>query len=46
MVQFDVYRNPRGRSRARYLLDVQQYVLGDLKTRLVVPLLPLEQVSR
>jgi toxin CcdB len=45
MSQFDVYRNPRGRSRARYLLDVQHNVLGDLKTRVVVPLLSLEQVK-
>jgi toxin CcdB len=45
MAQFDVYRNPRDRSRARYLLDVQHYVLSDLKTRVVVPLLPLEQVK-
>jgi toxin CcdB len=45
MAQFDVYRNPRGRSRALYLLDVQHNVLGDLKTRVVVPLLPLEQIK-
>ena len=41
MAQFDVYRNPRGTSRARYLLDVQHDVLSGLKTRVVVPLLPL-----
>lgn len=45
MAQFDVYRNPRGTSRARYLLDVQHNVLGGLKTRVVVPLLPLGQVK-
>jgi len=45
MAQFDVYRNPRRSSRARYLLDVQHNVLGGLKTRVVVPLLPLEQVK-
>jgi toxin CcdB len=45
MPQFDVYRNPRRGSRARYLLDVQHDVLSGLKTRVVVPLLPLEQVK-
>ena len=39
MAQFDVYRNPRGGSRARYLLDVQHSALAELKTRVVVPLL-------
>jgi toxin CcdB len=37
MAQFDVYANPVGRG---YLLDVQADILDDLKTRLVVPLMP------
>jgi toxin CcdB len=45
MPQFDVYRNPRGRSRARYPREVQHNVLGDLKTGVVVRPLPLEQVK-
>ena len=45
MAQFDVYRNLNRGGRAPYLLDVQHDVLCELKTRVVVPLLPLEQVK-
>lgn len=40
MPQFDVYRNPDARSRARFplLLDVQSDLLESLATRVVVPL--------
>ncbi len=37
MARFDVYRNTSGPG---YLLDVQSDLLGDLNTRVVVPLLP------
>lgn len=36
MARFDVCRNENG----GYLLDVQSDLLGDLNTRMVVPLLP------
>ena len=37
MARYDVYPNPSG---AGFLLDVQTDLLGDLNTRIVVPLLP------
>jgi toxin CcdB len=37
MARFDVFRNPDGEG---YLLDVQADLLGNLNTRVVVPLLP------
>lgn len=42
MAQFDVYRNPSKKSRQAYpyLVDVQNALLDDLATRLVVPLTP------
>lgn len=40
MARFDVHPNPGG---AGYLLDVQADVLAALNTRIVVPLLPLDQ---
>ena len=36
MARFDVYQNPNEQG---YLLDVQTDLLGDLNTRLVVPLM-------
>lgn len=43
MPQFAVYRNPNPASRRRVplLLDVQSDLLGDLATRVVVPLMPV-----
>ncbi len=40
MAQFDVYRNPSERSRERFpfLVDVQNNLLEDLHTRIVIPL--------
>jgi len=40
MPKYDVYRAPKG---AGYLLDVQTDLLGDLRSRVVVPLLPRTQ---
>ena len=37
MSRFEVYRHPEG---AGYLLDVQADLLGNLNTRVVVPLMP------
>lgn len=45
MAQFDVYRNPRRGSAARYLLDVQHAMFTHLKTRIVVPLIPARDVK-
>lgn len=39
MARFDVYRNPtRGAADVPWLLDVQADLLGDLGTRVVIPL--------
>lgn len=38
MARFDVYL---GSGNAAYLLDVQANELGDLNTRVVVPLMPM-----
>ena len=40
MVQFDVYKNLSKSSRDAYpfLVDIQHSILGDLSTRMVVPL--------
>lgn len=43
MARFDVYPNPGG---AGYLLDVQSDLLDALNTRVVVPLLPVDQAPR
>ncbi|PLL14482.1 plasmid maintenance protein CcdB [Tabrizicola sp. TH137] len=40
MARFDVYPAPDGRG---YWLDVQADLLGALNTRLIVPLIPLDQ---
>lgn len=40
MARFDVYPRP---DNAGYLLDVQADVLGELNTRIVIPLIPLGQ---
>lgn len=39
MVRFDLYQNP---DRNGYLLDVQSDLLSDLNTRVVVPLMSLD----
>lgn len=48
MAQFDVYRNPNPATVAAvpYLLDVQSDLLSESRTRVVVPLAPLESVGR
>ena len=44
-MQFMVYRN-NGNSRAYpYMLDVQSDIIGELNTRLVIPLFLLDEVS-
>lgn len=42
MAQFTVHRNknPKSRTEVPYLLDVQSNLLGDLRTRVVIPLFP------
>lgn len=44
MAQFDVYVNPNSRSRKLYpyILDVQNNLLADLSTKLVIPVGKLE----
>jgi toxin CcdB len=43
MAQFTVYRNknPQTRSTVPFLLDIQNDLLDDLETRVVVPLCPV-----
>ena len=43
MARFDIYRMPGSNG---YLLDVQASFLSHIDTRLVVPLLPLNEASR
>ena len=40
MSQFDVYRNPSKKSRAAYpyIIDVQNALISDISTRIVIPL--------
>lgn len=42
-MQFTVYRNPNGKG---YLLDLQADVNDHFATRVVAPLLPIEDVPR
>jgi toxin CcdB len=48
MAQFDVYRNPSPTTGVAvpYLLDVQSDLLSEMRTRVVVPLAPVESVGR
>jgi toxin CcdB len=41
MARFDVYRNPISDSDARYFVDIQSDLMSDLRTRVVIPLVPL-----
>lgn len=43
MARFDVYPNEDG---SGYLLDIQSDLLGDLNTRVVVPLLPKTEAPK
>ena len=43
-MQFTVYRN-NGNRAYPYLLDVQSDIIGELNTRLVIPLFPLSAFS-
>ncbi len=43
MARFDVYPNP---NKKGYLLDVQTDLLGDLNTRVVVPLMLLDKAPK
>lgn len=43
MARFDLYQNP---DRSGFLLDVQSDLLSDLNTRVVVPLMPLDDAPR
>ncbi|MGI9286333.1 MAG: CcdB family protein [Pseudomonadales bacterium] len=45
MAQFDIYRNPSRSTRATfpYILDVQNPVISDLSTRIVIPLGKLDR---
>ena len=40
MAQFDVYKNPSQKSREAYpfLIDIQNELISDIKTRMVIPL--------
>ena len=46
MAQFDVYPNPgKGRAAFPYLLDIQNPIMEDLQTRIVIPLGLLEHLD-
>lgn len=45
MAQFDVHRYRSAASDVRYVVDVQNDLLSDLATRLVVPAYPLDAES-
>ncbi|HKH45645.1 MAG TPA: CcdB family protein [Thermoanaerobaculia bacterium] len=47
MAQFTVYRNknPQTRSTVPFLLDIQNDLLDDLETRVVVPLCPMSMMK-
>jgi len=40
MAQFDVYKNPNSRTRKQfpYLVDIQNAIISDIATRVVIPL--------
>ncbi|HED3306026.1 CcdB family protein [Aeromonas veronii bv. sobria] len=40
-MQFTIYRNKGNAHTYPYLLDVQSDIIGELNTRLVIPLVPL-----
>lgn len=44
-MQFMVYRNNSNNRAYPYLLDVQSDIIGELNTRLVIPLFLLDEVS-
>lgn len=48
MAQFDVYLNPNSETNRSipYLLDVQAYLLNNLATRVVVPLISVSAMGR
>ncbi len=43
MAKYDIFPNPSGDG---FLLDVQTDLLGDLNTRVVVPLLPMSRAPK
>jgi toxin CcdB len=43
MARFDVYRNQAGHTDVTYLVDIQSDLLSQLRTRIVIPLVPLPQ---
>jgi toxin CcdB len=43
MARYDYFANPDG---SGYLLDVQADILDSLRTRVVIPLLPLEETPK
>lgn len=44
-MQFSIYRNKGNSIAYPYLLDVQSDIIGELNTRMVIPLFPLESFS-
>lgn len=44
-MQYVVYRNNGNSSSYPYLLDIQSDIIGDLHTRLVIPLFPLSKYT-
>ncbi len=46
MARFDVHRNPTDNPDVPYLIDIQSDLLSGLRTRVVVPLVPVERFAK
>ncbi|WP_343550943.1 CcdB family protein [Pantoea sp.] len=44
-MQYVIYRNTNKNSDYPYLVDVQSEIIGDLKSRIVIPLLPVSRLK-
>ncbi|AVT60364.1 MULTISPECIES: CcdB family protein [Pectobacterium] len=45
-MQYKVYRNNGNSNSYPYLLNIQSDIIGELHTRLVIPLFPLHKIAR
>ncbi len=46
MARFDVHRNATDNPDVPYLLDIQSDLLSGLRSRVVVPLVPIERFAK
>jgi len=45
-MQYFIYRNTNRNSEYPYLVDVQSEIIGELASRIVIPLYPLNQFKK